>query len=193
MPTAKAPVSLTTGGTQAATCAALGAIPVTQCTVSGDTITLMNAPGALLPTLPSITLGSHVNIVLTASSNPALNSYDISSLTLTGQSSIAVSTPSPSYGVHVNFSGLNPDGTPVSGNVIDFQGGAGASDATFGAVIGCATCSVYDAKLLQFIYGGTGNISMVGNSAAAATFYAPKATATMSGTSDYAAPSSRRR
>jgi hypothetical protein len=67
---------------------------------------------------------------------------------------------------------------------MDFQGGAAASDATFGAVQGCQACSPYDASLLGFYYGGTGAISMVGNSSAAATVYAPNAAATFSGTSD---------
>jgi len=68
--------------------------------------------------------------------------------------------------------------------VLNFQGGAGASDATFGAVQGCKSCSPFDASLLGFFYGGTGTINMVGNSSAAATIYAPKANATLGGTSD---------
>jgi hypothetical protein len=55
---------------------------------------------------------------------------------------------------------------------------------TYAAVQGCATCSNFDASMLQFIYGGTGAVKMTGNSGAAATFYAPNASVTFSGTAD---------
>jgi hypothetical protein len=55
---------------------------------------------------------------------------------------------------------------------------------TYAAVQGCATCSNFDASMLQFIYGGTGAVKMTGNSGAAATFYAPNAAVTFSGTAD---------
>src|SRR5262249_6897594 len=61
---------------------------------------------------------------------------------------------------------------------IDFTGG------TYTGPVGCSTCSNFDASMLQFLYAGTGNINFTGNSAAAATFYAPNANATLSGTDD---------
>jgi hypothetical protein len=67
---------------------------------------------------------------------------------------------------------------------IDFTGG------TYAGVNTCASCtavgsiSKYDASMLQFIYGGSGTIDMKGNSAAAATFYAPNASVTFGGTDD---------
>jgi hypothetical protein len=61
---------------------------------------------------------------------------------------------------------------------IDFVGG------TFGAPSGCTTCSNFDASMLQFIYAGTGEIDLTGNSGAAATFYAPNANVVFSGTAD---------
>jgi Tfp pilus assembly protein PilX len=169
---------------------ALGAVPLPGCSVSGNTVTLAAPPGL---TLPPLTLSDQVAIVLTAQpTNPAIGvlaqtansmEYDFSSITLTGQSSIAVKTDTPSHSVSVYLSGKNSDNTNI-GTVIDFQGGASASDATFGAVQGCQLCSTFDASLMGFFYSGAGNINLVGNSAAAATFFAPNAYATFGGTSD---------
>jgi hypothetical protein len=38
--------------------------------------------------------------------------------------------------------------------------------------------------MLQFLYGGTGNVILTGNDGAAATFYMPLATTTVQGTAD---------
>jgi len=146
---------------------------VTQCNVTGGNV-VINGNGAPL-TLPSITMTSHFTLVLVANSPSA--AYNINSLSLQGQAEIAVQATSPSQSVLVNVSGKNPDGSDIA-TPIDFAGG------TFASVQGCGTCSNYDASMLQFLYGGTGNIVLTGNSGAAATFYAPQANATVEGTAD---------
>jgi hypothetical protein len=146
--------------------------------VSGNTITLTNTNLTPLK-LPNLDLSGHVEVVLTATTNTSItNEYQFNGISLAGGSSIGISTPSPSAKVVARVSGLNPDGTPIS-TPIDFAGG------TYAAPVGtCATCSQYDATLLQFVYGGTQGIVMTGNSAASATIYAPNASASLQGTSD---------
>jgi hypothetical protein len=193
LPTPKTPLTTPYGpvtldsGTVANACALLHA-PAGTCTVGGvggNTVTLSSPPGF---TLPPLTLSNSVNLVLTATTGGPAGTvtsaeYDFSSITLTGQSSLAVKTDAPTHSVAAYLTGKYADNTDIA-TVMDFQGGAAASDATFGAVQGCQACSPYDASLLGFYYGGEGTISMVGNSSAAATVYAPNAAATFSGTSD---------
>jgi hypothetical protein len=166
-------VSLSSGGVEAVTCALFGLTPVTQCTVVGNTITI-NGNGATL-SLPSLSTTAHVDIVLVAS-NPAAQ-YNFNSVSLGGGSSIGVSATSSSQTVVVDVVGKNPDGSVID-TPIDFTGG------TYAAVTGCATCSAYDAAMLQFVYGGDGDIILSGNSSAAAVFYAPNAAVTFHGTAD---------
>jgi hypothetical protein len=128
--------------------------------------------------LQEIDLSAHAQIVLVASTNPAItNEYDFNAISLSGGSSIGVSTPAPDAKVVVRVSGKDTSG-PID-PAIDFDGG------TYAAPIGtCTTCSMYDATLLQFVYGGTSTVVMTGNSAASATIYAPNAPATLKGTAD---------
>jgi hypothetical protein len=49
-------------------------------------------------------------------------------------------------------------------------------------VTGCATCSIYDASMLQMAYGGTGELKVGGNNDSVMTVYAPNALFTLSGT-----------
>jgi hypothetical protein len=72
---------------------------------------------------------------------------------------------------------LAPDNSAIA-TPIDFVGG------TFASVTGCPSCSDYDASMLQFVYAGTGEIDLTGNSGSAATIYAPNAEVVFSGTSD---------
>ena len=89
----------------------------------------------------------------------------------------AVSATSPTQAVLVNVVGKNPDNTDIA-TPINFVGG------TYAAVVGCATCSAFDASMMQFVYGGSGEIIMTGNSGAATTIYAPDAVFTLQGTAD---------
>lgn len=154
-------------------CGLLGLTLGTNCFESGSTITI-NGVGTTL-SLPSVTLGSHTNIVLVAS-NPATQ-YNFNSITLAGGSTVGISATGPTQNVLVNVVGKNPDNTNIA-TPIDFVGG------TFASVSGCTGCSNYDASMLQFVYGGTGTIQMTGNSGAAATFYAPNADFQLNGNTD---------
>jgi hypothetical protein len=154
-------------------CVLLGLTLGTNCFESGSTITI-NGTGTTL-SLPSVSLGSHTNIVLVAS-NPATQ-YNFNSISLAGGSTVGISATGPTQGVLVNVVGKNPDNTNIA-TPIDFVGG------TFASVSGCTSCSNYDASMLQFVYGGTGAIQMTGNSGAAATFYAPNASFTLNGNTD---------
>lgn len=168
-------------GVGAGTCALLGLIDGTNCSVNpaSKTITIKNTNLTPL-TLPSMNLDSQVNLVLTGTTDAAItNTYNMNSISLAGQSTISVSTPTKTATIVVNVSGKNPDGSDIA-TPIDFVGGTFASP-DLGA---CGNCSIYDAKILEFMYGGTGTIRMTGNSGAAATFYAPKAAAVFSGTAD---------
>ena len=169
-------VSLSSAGTTATTCAALGLTPVTNCNVSGNNITIQgtNVDGTPL-SLPSISLQSHVNLILVASPGPA--QYNLNSISLSGGSEIQVSATSPTQAVLVNIAGKNPDNSDIAVPV-DLTGGS------YAAVAGCATCSAFDASMLQFVYGGSGEIKMAGNSGSSATIYAPEAVFTMVGTAD---------
>lgn len=179
---ALAAVSLSSGGTSATTCAALGLTPGTtaevtagtkQCTVTGDTVTV-NGNGVAL-SLPSLSLASHVNIVITASSPAAQVNFN--SISLAGGSTIGVAATSPTQSALIGIIGKNPDGTTIA-TPVDMVGG------TYTGVTGCASCSQYDASMLQILYAGTGAVQMTGNSAAAVTVYAPNAWFTLSGTAD---------
>ena len=181
-PSPLAAVSLSSGGTSATTCALLGLTPGTsvevaagtkQCNVTGSTVTV-NGNGASL-TLPSLSLSSSTNIVITASS-PA-GQVNFNSISLSGGSSIGLSATLPSQGAIIGIVGKNPDGTTIA-TPVDFTGG------TYTSVTGCATCSKYDASMMQIVYAGTGQIKMTGNSGSAATIYAPNALFTLSGTAD---------
>jgi Tfp pilus assembly protein PilX len=167
-PSALPSVAISSPG--AGTCALLG-LTALNCSVAGSTITIT---GTNL-TLPSVSLSAHTNIVITASSPAAQINFN--SLSLSGGSTIGVAATSPTQGALIGIVGKNPDGTAIA-TPVDFTGG------TYAAVTGCATCSAYDASMLQIVYGGTGQVNMTGNSGAAATVYAPNAAFTLSGTAD---------
>jgi Tfp pilus assembly protein PilX len=161
-------VSISSPG--AATCTSLG-LTALNCSYSGNTITLT---GTNL-TLPSLSLTSGVNLLITASSPAAQINFN--SISLAGHSTIGIKATSPSQGAIIGVVGKNPDGSTIA-TPIDFTGGS------YTSVSGCASCSAYDASMLQIVYGGTAEMKMTGNSGAAATIYAPNALFTLSGTAD---------
>jgi Tfp pilus assembly protein PilX len=165
---ALADISNTTGG-----CALLG-LTVSNCTEDTASKTLIiDGHGATL-SLPEVSLRGQVNITLVAGTPAA--QYNFNSLTIASQSQINAQATSSAQGVNVEIVGKTNAGVDIA-SPLDMTGGSFAAPV-------CPACSTYDASLIQFIYGGTGNISMKGNSGAAATFYAPNASATFAGTSD---------
>jgi Tfp pilus assembly protein PilX len=138
----------------------------------------ISAGGAPI-SLPNISLSSHVTLEFAANAAPA-QAVNMNSLDLTGGGTIAVMASASNQAVIVNLVGKNADGTNMS-TVLDFGGNSGGS---FSNNSTCTGCSQFDASMLQFVYGGSGALNMRGNSGAAATFYAPNAAITMSGTAD---------
>jgi len=156
----------------AGACALIG-LTAANCAESGNDVTI-NGHGSTL-SLPFVTLGSHTNLILVASSPSA--QYNFNAIKLAGGSTVQVSATSPTQGVIFDVVGKNPDDSLIP-TPIDFVGG------TFASVTGCPSCSNYDASMLQFVYAGTGEIDLTGNSGAATTFYAPNAEVVFSGTAD---------
>jgi len=129
--------------------------------------------------LPQVALGGGINLKLVASHPPA--QYNFNSIKLMGGATVGVSATGPTQGVLVDVVGKDSAGAVLTAPhlPIDLVGG------TFAQVTGCAaTCSNFDASMLQFIYSGTTEIDITGNAGAAAVFYAPNAPVVFSGTAD---------
>ncbi len=127
--------------------------------------------------------------MLTATAAPGVtNTYNFDAMSLSNTNShLKIESPSKSAVVKIKLSGKNPDGSAITDPVISMAGGSdlgGFTTTPSNPANTCSNCSQFDAGLMQFIYGGTGNLSLQGNPAAAAVFYAPNATATFSGNSD---------
>jgi len=158
------------------TCPLLGLTTGVNCFINTGTKTITLTMGPPAPgVLPSVSLSSSVNLVLTA--NGTGTQYNFNSIALTGGSQIGVKVTSSNDSVNVGIVGKNPDGSSIA---IPLQM-EGTSDAV---VTGCASCSIYDASLMQFIYAGTGEIKTTGTSKMVATVYAPNALFTLGGTGD---------
>jgi Tfp pilus assembly protein PilX len=164
-------------------CTSLGFSGATSgwCTTSGtggnQKITIDSGGATIL--LPSVQLGSQVTLEIVAHGSPA-QQVNINSLDLTGGGTIAVKATAPNQSVLFNLAGKNPDGTDMT-TVMDFGGNSGGSFANNSS---CTGCSAYDASMMQFIYGGTGEIDFRGTPSAAATIYGPNATVNFNGTAD---------
>jgi hypothetical protein len=170
-PSPVAAAAISSAGTSATTCPLLGLTAGLNCNVVGDDIIVQ---GSNL-SLPSVSISGHVNLVLVANSPPP--EYFFNSIALAGGATIKARATSNTQAVLVSIVGKNPDNTDIP-TPIDFVGG------TYAGVDGCATCSAYDASMLQFVYGGNGTINLTGNNDAAATIYAPNAHLAMQGTAD---------
>lgn len=175
---ALADISSTTGA-----CAALG-LTAANCSVSGSHDVVIDAGAGGTLSLPSVKLTGQTNIVLVAHTTPVAQ-YNFNSIEVASQSSVSAKATSPTQGVLVNVVGKDNTGTDIA-IPIDMTGGsfAAVNSCEVGCSGICPTCSVFDASILQFVYGGTAEIKMKGNSGAAATFYAPNASIEFGGTSD---------
>lgn len=167
---AQSPLADVTGG--GVTCAGLG-LTAANCTAAGSTITL-DGHGLTL-SLPSIALQSHTNLVLTAGNPPSR--YNVNSISLAGGSTIGIAATSSTQGVVLGVVGKDPTGTAID-MPVDLTGGSQT------AVVGCATCSPYDASMLQMVYAGTGNIWIGGTNDSVMTVYAPNSLLTLKGNAD---------
>ena len=158
------------------TCPSLGLTTGVNCFINTATKTITLTQGPPAPgVMPSLQLSSSVQLVLTA--NGPGTQYNFNSLQMTGGSQIGVKVTSSSDNVNVGIAGKNPDGSTIATPLVM----EGTSDAV---IAGCASCSIYDASLLQFLYAGTGEIKESGTSKMVATVYAPKALFTLGGTGD---------
>jgi hypothetical protein len=160
------------------TCGYLG-LTAAQCQVSGNTLTLTNTSATPM-SLPQISLGSHENLILQASNAPGVsNEFIMNSLSLGAQSTLQVMEPTTPTPVIIKVIGKDSSGTDLS-VPIDTTGGTVMSPN----VSVCTSCSTFDARFMEFIYGGTGQIYMKGNAATAGVVYAPNASVDYAGTSD---------
>jgi len=164
-------------------CTLLGFTSGCTITSSGSGATQMttisiSAGGAPI-SLPNVSLSSHVTLEIAGNAAPA-QAVNLNSLDLTGGGTIAVKASASNQAVIVNLVGKNADGSNMD-TVMDFGGNSGGQYSNNST---CTGCSQFDASMLQFVYAGPGNISMRGNSGAAATFYAPNASVIMKGTAD---------
>ena len=151
----------------------LPAAQVAQCSVNVGTNTITLTGGGI--TLPSLSLSSNVHLVLTAGTPAA--QYNVNSISLTGQSTIGISAASATQGAILGIVGKDATGTAIA-TPVNLSGGSQT------AVVGCATCSNYDASLLQMVYAGTGEIKLTGDSNAVMTVYAPNSQVTLTGNGD---------
>jgi hypothetical protein len=167
--------------TNVGACALLG-LTATYCSVSGTHDVVIDAGALPSLSLPSVSLNGQTNIVLVAHSSPAAQ-YNFNSINVASQSTISVKATSSTQTVLVNVVGKDNAGVDIA-TPLDMLGGSFAAvNSCTGCSALCAACSVFDASMLQFVYGGTGEIKMKGNSGAAATFYAPNANIEFGGTS----------
>jgi len=164
-------------------CATLGFTGATSgwCTTSGsgsNQKVTIDSGGAPIP-LGNVSLGSQVTLEITAHATPA-QVVNLNSLDLSGGGTFAVKATASNQSVLVNLVGKNADGTDMT-TVMDFGGNSGGR---FANTSSCSGCSMFDASMLQFVYAGTGDITLRGTSQAAATVYAPNATVNFNGTAD---------
>ena len=122
----------------------------------GSGITITPPTASTVVTLGNVSATGGATIHLSA------GVYVVNSLSLTGGSTIVVD----SGPIVFKVAGVG------SGTPIDLGGG----------IISNPT---YNPSNMQFIYGGTGNISLTGNAATAATVMAPNAAAQLNGTGDF--------
>ncbi|HYM22736.1 MAG TPA: hypothetical protein VEU08_06000 [Vicinamibacterales bacterium] len=176
-------ITITNGGTTASSCGGLGYTgPLyTGCSVSGKIVTLTAPPldGSGNPiTMPSVSLSSQTELQLVGNATYP-NGYAFNSITETGQATVGVKVNTPPVGTLINIVGQDNSGNAIA-TPLDLTGGSTATPD----LSGCGSCSQFDASLMQFVYGGTGQIKIQGNVSAAASFYAPNASADLGGTAD---------
>jgi hypothetical protein len=131
------------------------------------TAAFCSTAGGVVRIDPSLTGGSvtlaDVRVQAGTDLHLKAGTYIMNSISFSGNARITVDSPGT---VIIKIAGVDK-ATPI-----DFTGGA-------------ITNNSYDPSTLKFIYGGTGNIKMTGGSASAALVYAPNASASIAGGSDF--------
>jgi hypothetical protein len=135
------------------------------CPVGAGIFCSASANGATFTPPSASTVVTLGNVSATAQAVLHLSAgiYVVNSLTLASQVEIVLDGPGP---VIFQVAGVDV-ATPI-----DMTGGS-LTNATF------------NPTALQFIYGGTGAVKLVGGSTSAALLYAPQATVTITGTADF--------
>jgi Tfp pilus assembly protein PilX len=174
--------SLNNAGDVAAACVGLGySVGDVNCVPTGTTLTLLAPPccnaGGTAKSMPSLNLASGTQLVLKGVGPPAQR-FDFNSLTEAGHGAVGAQVATPAQGVIVNIVGKDNTGADIA-TPLDLQGGSGLLPTA-----GCATCSTFDASIMQFVYAGTGLIKITGSSSAGASFYAPNAAGDLGGSAD---------
>jgi hypothetical protein len=132
-------------------------LPSGSCTVSGSVVTLTPSGGTPY-VMGNVSVEGQTELVLHA------GTYIVNSISVTGSNTrIKVAGDGP---VIFQVAGVDQS-TPI------YLAGNSLSNPT------------YDPANLQFIYGGTGNVYVAGGSESAALVYAPQASVTLAGNSDF--------
>jgi hypothetical protein len=114
-----------------------------------------------------VTLGD-VSVTGGASLHLSAGVYIVNSLSFAGNSTIVLDGAGP---VIFKIGGLANNGTPLT-TAVDFTGGS-------------ITNNTFEPSKFQILYDGTSNIKLAGGSATAALVYAPNASASFVGSSDF--------
>lgn len=156
----------------------LGAWPAGNCLVNAATNTVTIDGGGSDVTLPTVNVSGSYKLVLVGHASPAAN-VNVNALTGSGNIEIQANmgATNANESVVLKIAGKNPDGTDMT-TPFDLSAMGWKQNATVNAA------NKFDASALQVVYGGTGTISMGGNSQSAATIYAPNANFTLQGTAD---------
>jgi hypothetical protein len=135
------------------------------CPVGAGIYCSASANGATFtpPTASTIVTLGNVSATANAVLHLSAGIYVVNSISLASQVEIVLDGPGP---VIFQVAGVG-EATPI-----DMTGGT-TTNATF------------NPSMLQFIYGGTGNVKLAGGSSSASLLYAPLATVTMVGTQDF--------
>ena len=114
-----------------------------------------------------VTLGD-VSVTGGAALHLSAGTYIVNSLSFAGNSSIVLDGPGP---VIFKVAGLANNGNPLT-TAVDFTGGS-------------ITNTTYDPSTFQILYDGPSNVKLAGGSSSAALVYAPSASVSFVGSSDF--------
>ena len=156
------PPTTTLGITSSTTCLSIVlSFPATCGGTAGNII--INANGATI-SLGNVQMSGGSTLTINSGLGGAPVNFNVNSFSMAGNSSLILGT-----GTSVT---MNVAGTGVSGDVVDFTGGA-LMNASF------------DPSKFQILYAGTGTMKFTGGAQTAATVYAPNAGVSMHGNGNF--------